>query len=732
MILDYKPENNDLNKPSLWEELSQRSKNKIELKIRTTDTRIKRLELFKSEGENPVDCGSGSQLLDDPNDTENFQQTGAYSVWFTVIGLTPAQKYNFIVCAYDINKSRVAKSDILTIFTDAELQHYTLVSNESYWGAYAKNNKINHYESDDLNTACEPLAVSNPFDCVHLGGMKKVFLTGVSNCTDISFKDVLDLFHWSCDDSVGVATLTAQGFKKEKSLSDAIDFDQLKWKSNKISVWQDSSKIIDSILEPWWTNPIEEIISSGQVLSHSNKVYVYSGSTPVDNVTINGSSITLVMNKDGVFNYGFGSAQIGVNIDTSNFVWIEGNLTGYSGDAAVKVNNSRFINIHNLKSIKSDKALQIVSSNFVHVKDSVFGFSSDGINISDGSNILIDRVHSTNNDFDGIKIMSSPTNIRVINSVFANNSFGIKIGSSLEGQNYFSFSNFLNNTQDGFKSINQSTVGELFLNNLYTQNNANDGLELGETFFESYEIHLSNILSMNNGQASYNFINLNDSSLYVKDALYHEGGQEVNNSAFPAPPSLIIGQQILNKTTWENSLVGKVNSDSVQISVEDSSSVLDTVRQSFENSFRFWSKKSLESYPSSLMQGSCNGSVCMILDTSFNSSSELLGRSHDYQAMDPLVFKPHESCPESLDSTNSNNITTAGSKQHLLYAVEVTDDYLGNNDGFCEANERCIWTPNIGAYQGHGKLDYGKTCNYSTSNLDYSNIKLIAYPNNGR
>jgi hypothetical protein len=41
---------------------------------------------------------------------------------------------------------------------------------------------------------------------------------------------------------------------------------------------------------------------------------------------------------------------------------------------------------------------------------------------------------------------------------------------------------------------------------------------------------------------------------------------------------------------------------------------------------------------------------------------------------------------------------------YLRHAVELVGDGYGNEVGLCQSNEACRYTPNIGAYQGHGPL----------------------------
>ena len=64
----------------------------------------------------------------------------------------------------------------------------------------------------------------------------------------------------------------------------------------------------------------------------------------------------------------------------------------------------------------------------------------------------------------------------------------------------------------------------------------------------------------------------------------------------------------------------------------------------------------------------------------------------------------------------------------LLNASEIITDTTGDNDGLCESNEACIYSPNFGAYQGHG--DYlTQTCTFQNGTV--TGVTMYAYPNNG-
>ena len=64
----------------------------------------------------------------------------------------------------------------------------------------------------------------------------------------------------------------------------------------------------------------------------------------------------------------------------------------------------------------------------------------------------------------------------------------------------------------------------------------------------------------------------------------------------------------------------------------------------------------------------------------------------------------------------------------LRNAIEILDDNIGNNNGLCESDETCLYTPNIGSYQGHGNLISAGTFTDGT----LTGITLIKYETNGR
>jgi hypothetical protein len=63
----------------------------------------------------------------------------------------------------------------------------------------------------------------------------------------------------------------------------------------------------------------------------------------------------------------------------------------------------------------------------------------------------------------------------------------------------------------------------------------------------------------------------------------------------------------------------------------------------------------------------------------------------------------------------------------LSYAVEIIGDGIGNDNGLCESNETCLYTPNMGSYEGHGALISAG----AFANGVLSGITLLRYQTNG-
>ncbi|MCB0368804.1 MAG: hypothetical protein KDD45_04980, partial [Bdellovibrionales bacterium] len=141
----------------------------------------------------------------------------------------------------------------------------------------------------------------------------------------------------------------------------------------------------------------------------------------------------------------------------------------------------------------------------------------------------------------------------------------------------------------------------------------------------------------------------------------------------------------------------------------------------FENFFRVWGNTASAVDLITMNKGACTGSnTCNIWDFGLSSSVSAIRNVHG------SVING-ATCPTSVQGDKVG--LYQGTTPYLINATEIFGDRIGNDNGLCESNEECIFSPNIGAYQGEG--DYTTTiCQFENgvgSNA-IVNVKMYAYP----
>jgi hypothetical protein len=191
--------------------------------------------------------------------------------------------------------------------------------------------------------------------------------------------------------------------------------------------------------------------------------------------------------------------------------------------------------------------------------------------------------------------------------------------------------------------------------------------------------------------------------------------------------------------TVENSFVGQLvgTPDGVNLDDDGLGVALATISDfvNFANPFRTWGV-SAGGFPSASTLGGCTAGTCRVWDWRLRADDDIfLNRSHAGTSVNtpaPDFSSDGNSCPHYLNGDVT--LTTAnasGNIEYLKNAVEIIFDPIrnpgGNNNGLCEAGEGCLYTPNFGAYQGHGEL---RECTFS-SNGGLSGIRVWGYEHNG-
>ncbi|MGE0615484.1 MAG: hypothetical protein AB7P04_07575 [Bacteriovoracia bacterium] len=96
------------------------------------------------------------------------------------------------------------------------------------------------------------------------------------------------------------------------------------------------------------------------------------------------------------------------------------------------------------------------------------------------------------------------------------------------------------------------------------------------------------------------------------------------------------------------------------------------------------------------------------------------------------VFAADTACPVDANGdetlSHSSGETVLMNAVEIVGAVDVDGTWSGDHDGLCEAGEVCLYSPNFGAYQGHGSIG---TCTFSDQG-GLAGITLRGYASNGR
>jgi hypothetical protein len=145
----------------------------------------------------------------------------------------------------------------------------------------------------------------------------------------------------------------------------------------------------------------------------------------------------------------------------------------------------------------------------------------------------------------------------------------------------------------------------------------------------------------------------------------------------------------------------------------------------FENPFRTWGLAGSASVFNPLNFGVCTSGNCQLYDFRLAPSDTLLRNAYG-------AWTNNGTCPASLNpATASNVLTNTDGDVFFLAAWELLspwDNPSGDYDGLCEGGETCIFTPNLGSYQGMGDVLSSTPCTTGTGNGIASPVRVYAYP----
>ncbi len=611
-------------------------------------------------------------------------------------------------------------------------------NNGGSWNDYVKNDGADRNSATD--TACDPATDGPGYDaCIH-GGEARVFeVIGKSSCSGLTAEDDIGAFDWSCDASTNPVRMVSTGLKHGKNLSDLIDFDAPAWKANSVTVRADGAVYGNTPSSVWWTNPMV-VDNNGMTAGEMNAAgTIYLVTADATGSYVFGADKQALVIRPGATLSGPGPSGIVISAQSRSHIWIEGSINAVNDLTGVSWNGVVFSVLRNTAvSNGTDTGVLLAISSNNKLSDMTATSNGDGLDLNGAcnNNTLLDI--TADNNWTGVLLYGSSNN--TLSNVTASNSRNE--GVHLSNSSNTTLSNVLASNSGGhgvylFSSSNNK------LSNVTASNNAYDGVGLGGSSSDNtlMSITAANnagggiVLGFNSNNTLLNMTASNNGgkgiSLFYSSSNYFTGLLKVGNNATSncfvfegTNPGLdddtcenngSSNATLTTGITLASSFVGKAGSDSSNAHGAGGTMLYDDITDwtSFDNQYRGWGIDG-SAFPNANHQGRCTIlTLCRIWDWSLAGGD--------------TVIRNALALPTGND-TLSHTWSGGSTIMLLRNAVEIMGDGIGNDNGLCESNETCLYTPNIGSYQGHGSLVSAG----AFTNGAITGVTLMKYATNGR
>lgn len=668
-----------------------------------------------------------------------------------------------------------AKGTISANITDAHINCAAATANalytlgdatKSYWMDYVESNGTSPLNATGVG-CIPPSPPALPltrfyYECIHSGEFKKISIPNITSCDGITATDSLSAFNWRCvvatDSSVSVIST---GLRGEKGLTDLIDFTSPgSFRTNFVTVLLNGNSLLTSATGKWWDNPIV-VANDGGTMSVIRTIYIVNNSTSTNNTYSfsSGNHKMALLVQPGIVKPFVTGGSNCIDVNSNHFLWIEGNFSALNGDRVLEFNGSAsgFNVIRKFKAIGSFSEIIFIASG-----SATASFFSD--------------ISGTNLQVTGGTFIASNNSKNIFNNLQAYNvsGFGISINNA---DNIIQNSLVMNTLNSPIKSLNTSNN---LMQNISAVNSTDPPFNLEISNFTTS----MNMLAANRGggNGAITTIGASNSPKYINSIAAHAGTESYTESnttsqskfngifkVFPAScgstgstnpgyinttcdktgGSEINPQTVKGGFTLASSFVGKLSSDSKNANGATgsitSASITDWLN--FENRFRGWGRQG-SAFPNSDHTGRCTSGTCQIWDWSLKSTDTVARNVN--ACPNGTIVDTHQWSAATQTACNDfkGAVFTAGVNTcvttFLRNAVEIFGDGVGNENGICESNEECLYTPNIGAYQGHSSdstnttklIPASQSSTTTTTCPDVttgtvSNVKLWKYDTNG-
>ncbi len=639
-------------------------------------------------------------------------------------------------------------------------------SNGGNWTDCVKNDGATAFDAEDTACVGDESGVTG---CLHGGELRTVEVTGLDSCTDVTAEDSVGAFKWVCDNSKSPVRMISTGLRETKGLTDLINRKKGSWKPMQLIVSVDGVDYAKTLPSRWWSNPVL-IDNDGGNLGSAGTVYVVN-SNVFANYAYTQDNISLIIDP-GVTLYINDPNEHVIEAMDRKFLWLEGAIDADGCSfyqAGVYFSSVSFSQMRNVLAVNGYFGVSLWYSSNNRLVGITTVNNNDGLTTSFASNNLIRNVASFNNDEYNVNIFNGTSNNTFLGvTSFGAEADGISFSSSTNNRLMdLTTSNNGNGIVDEGIYIGFSSHNNLFINAVAANNYAS-----GFYIHNSNRNSFLNVASANNGITGANvaaYMFKESSHNYFTGVLKagKRPSTKLCHEVDCTEPGLAIGAlgcvndgtsnaTITNDITLATSFVGKVDGDAINLHGAVGTELHDSIFDwaNFSSHYRGWGSNG-GIFPNQDHMGQCgNGETCRIWDWALNKDDTVVldvngGLPTGDDTMRQVWDVPtQEACNTILGASWAPNICSLQgqtsqvmcefwggdwisdkcSSLFLKGAVEVLDDFVGNENGLCESDETCLVTPNIGCYQGHGDLEAVGTIGEGAA---LKRIVLLQYVTNG-
>jgi hypothetical protein len=615
-------------------------------------------------------------------------------------------------------------------------------TNGANWNDYVAVDGTNRFAATDVS--CDRLFDDHYAVCIHAGEFRMMDVPGAASCAGLEATDTLGAFNWTCHDDGGSVRVISSGLKDDADLSDLIDWTSSppEWKSNSVSVTDGVAMVASSTDSVWWTNPIT-VDNDGGSLGSAGTIYAITAN-PNARYTIDAEKIGLVIQPGVTITAPASTVAIGMIVAAGldiRYLWIEGTIDASGSWAGIQwtaVNSSVLRNIKIANADTHGVTLEGgASGNYLNkllLTNNTFG------QFLGGWSNLVRNLTSTNNIFgSGIDVGVGDHTLFGITA--SNNARGVSYPINSESTVLINLS--AANNLDG---ITARLASNNTLHNVAAVNNG-DGVYLS---FGSEGNLFTNLAASNNTTG----ITIDTSNFNVFSGVLKVGSNttadcRVFGSPAPTDPGLQ-DSTCANQGASDAALTTGISAaaafldkvvadDSANASDTNGTASFDAITDwtSFDSLYRGWGKDG-NSFADLTNRDACiSGETCRIWDWRLANGDTGDAGSPSIKDVNPLpnaddtITHSWSALSEAVCNRMPGASWDAGAARctstFLRHSIEILGDGLGNENGLCESNETCLFTPNFGSYQGHGDL-------ISVGTVDggaISNVTLVRYEVNG-